>query len=86
VPLEYPLAIVAACLVKPYRDVGPKHLGPTRADVMWPVALGVATVGLSLGVQRLGAEFAKAELFLALGVPAFVCFVFASRRSVSDWV
>ncbi len=79
VPLEYPIALVAASLVKPYRQTRPDRAHMIRPDILWPVALGIAAVALTFAARRLGPAFARFELLFTLGVPAFVCFVFAPR-------
>ncbi|MDO8835435.1 MAG: fused MFS/spermidine synthase [Vicinamibacterales bacterium] len=79
VPLEYPIALVAASLVKPYRQTRPEQARVTRPDILWPVVLGLAAVALTFAARRLGPEFARFELLFTLGVPAFACFVFAPR-------
>ncbi len=79
VPLEYPLAIVAAGLVKPYRDVRGREAHAHRNDVLLPLglfALGAAVVWV---MRRFGQSVAGLELPLALGVPAFLCFAMSSR-------
>lgn len=79
VPLEYPIALVAASLVKPYRQTRPELARASRRDILWPVVLGIVAVGLTLAARRLGPAFARYDLLLTLGVPAFACFVFAPR-------
>jgi predicted membrane-bound spermidine synthase len=79
VPLEYPLAIVAAGLVKAYRDVRGREAHAHRNDVLLPLglfALGAAVVWV---MRRFGQSVAGLELPLALGVPAFLCFAMSSR-------
>ncbi len=79
VPLEYPLAIVAAGLVKPYRDVGARGARANRGDLLGPLglfALGAVVVWI---MRRYGQGVAGLELPLALGVPAFLCFAMSAR-------
>jgi hypothetical protein len=78
-PIEYPLAIVAASLVKPYRDTPAAQTRVSRADVFLPLGLAAAAVGLTLLARGLKLDSAKVELLLALGIPAFVVFAFSSR-------
>jgi hypothetical protein len=46
--VEYPLVIVLACLVR-YRDT---DFSVDRFDLIWPVCIGLVTVGLALLVDR----------------------------------
>lgn len=79
VPVEYPLAIVAACLIKPYRDVPVAAARPAVRDVLYPAALAAAMVALILATRRIGGDLEKIQWLLGLGIPAFACFVFSAR-------
>lgn len=78
-PIEYPLALVAASLVKPYRDTPPARARVNRADVLLPVVLAAAAVGASLIARRAGMDSARTGLLLTLGIPVFIVFMLSSR-------
>jgi SAM-dependent methyltransferase len=51
----------------------------SRADVLVPLALGLVTVGLVLGVQASGRLSGPPAYALMFGLPALVCFGFSRR-------
>jgi SAM-dependent methyltransferase len=79
VPLEYPLALIAASLFKPYRDVSRAKAHPNAGDFVWPVLLGIVTAGLFLLVGRGGTGLARMEIPIAFGVPLLACLMFSPR-------
>ncbi|MCX6549803.1 MAG: fused MFS/spermidine synthase [Acidobacteria bacterium] len=78
-PREYPLAIVAVCLLKPYRGVPVKRARMDAADLWMPVALGTATFALLAMTGQSGSSLGKLGLPLGLGLPVFLCYVFSPR-------
>jgi hypothetical protein len=74
--LEYPLALAAVVMVLPPRD--PYDDAFTRADVLWPLGIGLATaaVPFALGVSGLALPFSPR---LLLGVPALAALGFSGR-------
>ena len=79
VPVEYPLALVAVCLLKPYRDTPAARARINAADLWQPVAVGLLSYALFEVVRRGGSDLTKLEILLSLGVPVFICFVFSPR-------
>lgn len=78
-PIEYPLALVAAALLKPYRGIAPAKHRPDTRDVLFPLLLGLAVAVAYVLVGRAGESLARIEVPLALGLPAFVCYLFSPR-------
>ncbi len=76
-PFEYPLAIAAACLVKPYRDAGATR--PVWRDVLYPAALAAGMLALMAAAHLLGDAHVKWQWLVGIGVPAFVCFAWSAR-------
>ena len=88
---EYPLAIVAACLLKPSIDLGWSRRERIK-DVVLPLGLGLFTVGVATAIALSGVASATSgptvsgvplgELvrrYLLFSVPAVVCFSFSYR-------
>jgi len=71
--LEYPLAIVAGCLLLPTLRPGRHAL-----DLALPLALGLAVLGLRELVVRLDLSLVVGLILIIL-LPVFVCFTFAGR-------
>ncbi len=78
-PVEYPLALVAAALLKPYRGVAPAKRRPDPKDVLFPLLLGLAVAVAHVLIGRAGEGLSRIEVPLALGLPAFVCYLFSPR-------
>ena len=79
VPFEYPLAIIAASLVKPYRDVSADRARFHGLDVLGPVVLGAVVIVLVIAGRSISENFIRVEWLLVIGLPAFVCFTFSAR-------
>ncbi|MEI6666813.1 MAG: fused MFS/spermidine synthase [Acidobacteriota bacterium] len=79
VPLEYQLALVAACFFKPYRDATPEEARPTWQDVLLPVALGSVSLVLFWAVARGGSAVSRFEIPLAFGIPLLAGYAFSFR-------
>lgn len=73
--VEYPLAMVLACLLRPAGDDSPR---PGWLDVALPLALGGLTAGLVLApwTHGLGEQARVAAMF---GLPAILCYTFSTR-------
>ena len=73
--LEYPLAIVLACMLRP---------GETRTrnylDVVYPLGLYVLTVGLAILVAQVRISSSIVSLFIVLGVPLIIINHFFRER------
>ncbi len=75
--LEYPLALVAACLVRP--QLGEHKNRFSMLDLVWPVGIAVFGILAIWLVESLGLEsklMTAAVLFL---LPAIVCYSFVER-------
>jgi hypothetical protein len=87
--VEYPLALVAACLLRQGSPLAKKktpqvqwHLAlgrwrwvVARADLLFPLAVGLLTAGLILVLPILGVEPGPASVGLAFGVPVILCYI-----------
>ena len=78
-PAEYPLALVAVCLLKPYRDVTRKKARVLAADLWQPAVLGIAAYGALSLLGREGLGLGTLAVPVGLGLPMFACYVFSPR-------
>ena len=78
-PYEYPLALAAVCLLKPYRGIAAKKARAVAADFWLPAVLGVAAYAALSVLGREGSGLVRLALPIGLGLPVFVCYVFSSR-------
>lgn len=78
-PFEYPLAIAAACLVKPYRDADATTARPDWRDVIYPATLAAGMLALMAAARLLGDAHVKLQWLMGIGVPAFVSFALSAR-------
>jgi len=76
-PLEYPAAIVLACLVRPITSQ--EKTTKSWMRMTFPLMIFVLTFGLALTIPRLGPS-EKLEPALVLLLPLVVCFAFSFRR------
>lgn len=84
---EYPLVLVLACFLRPAPAASPDRASgqqpaPTgfeKADVLVPIALGVVTAALVLGVRAWGLGPGPLSLGIMFGVPTIVCYTFLER-------
>ena len=76
-PLEYPLVIVLACLVRPI--TAQENTTKSLFRITFPMLIFVLTFGLAYTIPRLQLT-AKLETGLVLLLPLVVCFVFSFRR------
>ena len=77
--VEYPLAMVLACLVLPSRRRTRSDPRARRLDFALPVGLGLAAGGLVWGLHSVGLTSGSLSRALALGLPAMLCFSFKER-------
>ena len=72
---EYPLMLVVACLV----GNSVRLSQGKRADWLWPLLLGLLSLGVVLAVRssRLSANFFVTGLMF--GIPSLICFLFSAR-------
>jgi hypothetical protein len=70
--VEYPLAVVLACLFRPRTVSDRDSPRSRRLDLALPLALGALTAGLVLGVQALGLKPSIAVLLLLFGLPVLL--------------
>jgi hypothetical protein len=74
---EYPLVLVAACLVAPPRIAA--VAGPTRADLLWPLALASLTAALVVIGQYAGLQAGPVASGVMFAVPAVLCYTMLDR-------
>lgn len=79
-PIEYPIAIVLACLMRPPTDEE-KRSGKWFL-VIFPSLIFLVTLGLSLFVPRMGVSL-RLGAVIGLLVPPGVCFVFSIQRPIA---
>lgn len=79
--LEYPLAIVFACLLQ-RREKRENDRTNNYFDVIYPVGLYVLTVGLALLINYLRPGASIINLFIVLGVPLIIINHFFRERPV----
>lgn len=77
--LEYPLALVLACWLRP----GPRLRESTSTDrwldLLTPLGIGALALGMSLGAAFLEPERARTARAASVGVIGLLCFVLANR-------
>ncbi|MHC4611184.1 MAG: fused MFS/spermidine synthase, partial [Planctomycetota bacterium] len=77
--VEYPLMMVLACLTLSRHLPGVRKAMDRYLDFALPVALGLATAGILLGVQKIGATPSAAVLAVTVGLPAAGCLALRKR-------
>jgi hypothetical protein len=75
--LEYPLALAAVIMVLPSR-AGEPGRGLTRADLAWPLAIGIAAAAVPLLIRVSGVALPFPSRLL-LAVPALAALAFSGR-------
>jgi hypothetical protein len=76
--VEYPLALVAACLLRPPDRGGPAMLRPGRWEVLGPVAVG-SLFAAAIWLTRAEPIGGWAAALLTAAVPALGCFALRAR-------
>ncbi|HEX6283917.1 MAG TPA: fused MFS/spermidine synthase, partial [Pyrinomonadaceae bacterium] len=79
--LEYPLAIVLACMLRPTNSRPGDRIN-NYFDVIYPVGLYLLTVGLAILVTYLRIGFSILNLFVVLGIPLIIINHFFRERPV----
>jgi hypothetical protein len=75
--LEYPLALLAACFLKP--PLGKRGEGPTTVRDIWlPIGVGALTLAATHAASRVS-DVRPAAAVAALAVPAAVCYLCSAR-------
>jgi hypothetical protein len=69
---EYPIALVAACLLRPPREGVKRNL---KLDVAAAVGMLFLAVCLALAARELGMPPSQARTALVIGLPAILCFL-----------
>jgi hypothetical protein len=78
-PIEYPAAIILACLVRPLTSQ--EQATKSWLRITFPTVIFVLTFGLALTIPRLELP-GKMEGSLVLLLPLVLCFVFSFRRPI----
>ncbi|MBC8066586.1 MAG: fused MFS/spermidine synthase, partial [Chlorobia bacterium] len=69
---EYPIALIAACLIRPARvDKAPR----LRLDIAFALGMLVVVICLGFIVRELGMPPSQARTALVIGLPAILCFL-----------
>jgi hypothetical protein len=92
--VEYPLALVLACLLLATNDQRPTtknqerinvrrssfFVRPSWLDLALPLAIGALVAGLIVGTRAIGLAAGPLSYGLIFGLPALICFGFSRRR------
>ena len=70
--LEYPLAIVLACIFRPAGGIEKEAPFYRHSDFLLPAGIGVLTIALALTTQRFGLHTGQLGVLLTFGVPAML--------------
>jgi SAM-dependent methyltransferase len=77
--VEYPLAIVFACLLRPPPAASGIKSTSRALDIGLPILLGVFTAGLAMLAPFAGLKSVILRNAVIVGLPAIVCFTFVDR-------
>jgi len=77
--VEYPLAIVFACLLRPAPEAVKGRPAARALDFCLPILLGVFTAGLALLVPLAELKSVNLRNAFVVGLPAIACFTFVDR-------
>lgn len=69
---EYPIALVAACLLRPRKEGQTLNL---KLDVVFGVAMFLIAVGIAFAAREAGMPPSQARTALVIGLPAILCFL-----------
>lgn len=75
--LEYPLALVVACFVRPPRK--PEDGTFETLDGVYPVVIGFLTLGIAFTVKLIGMDPSPLRTLIAIGFPTILCFLAVDR-------
>ena len=78
-PFEYPLALAAAGLLKPYRYASRARARASAADVWLPALVGLGAFGALELFGREGSSLRTLAIPVGLALPIFVCYVVSAR-------
>jgi SAM-dependent methyltransferase len=77
--VEYPLAIVFACLLRPAPETEKVRPASRALDFGLPILLGVFTAGLALLIPFAELKSVNVRNAVIVGLPAIACFTFVDR-------
>ncbi len=77
--LEYPLALVLSCLLRPRDFAAENEAGRRRLDFALPLLLGTLTTGLALMIPFFDFQSVPLRNAVVIGVPALIGFTFVDR-------
>jgi spermidine synthase len=77
--IEYPLIIVAACLLRPSLNPANQKVHPRFGDLFLPLALGVLLAFLAWGFRAVPANFKAPALMAIAGLAGALCYSFRYR-------
>ena len=75
--IEYPIALVIACFLRPPKTPGDATF--TSADAVYPLALGFTTFAITAGAKLLNFPPSQGRTMVAIGLPAIACFLAVDR-------
>ncbi len=78
-PLEYPLMLVLACLMRPGPGLRDSSSVQRWLDLILPCAIGLMVFGMAAALRNTEASMGVPALALIFGVPALACWSFAER-------
>jgi Spermidine synthase len=78
--VEYPLAIVLACMLQRVRSEETENRQSNYLDFIYPVALYALTVGLAISVNQLRPGSSIVRVFIVLGIPLIIINHFLRQR------
>jgi hypothetical protein len=81
--LEYPLALVVACFLRPART--PEDGLFVRRDAIYPLVIGFLTIAIALTVKFLRMDPSPQRTLIAIGLPAILCFFAVDRPKRFAW-
>lgn len=77
--LEYPLAIILACSIRPTTAATPRAELRHGNDLLWALGIGALTAALIATTRVLGIKLAKLPALWIFGVPAVLSYRFVKR-------
>lgn len=77
--LEYPLAIILACSMRPTRGTSSQSQPGYGKDLVWALGIGVLTAALIATTQSLGINPGKLTTLWIFGVPALLSYRFVKQ-------